>query len=478
MSDVARRKVILMRSSLWFLACGVLAACFGNGDPHHDHTVVRVDDEPMGGNCQYGGTAIHTGVDTDHDSALDDSEITSSQYICSTASEVKCLSSQNRVEGPVSLQTSADFAALAGVNCIDGDLMIVGTALAAFPATSSLETVTGSVIVAGNSALVSLDGFPSLTKVGRRYVAQGNDALVDIGAIGGLERFDMIAIVGNNSLVDLSGLETFTDIDGGIEIANNGAMTSLHGLDNLVRSTSNLIQINSNRNLTSLAALNQLQAAVRIEISGNATLPNIRLPSLETVDVNLFINTNAAITSVELPALVTIGSILHLQSNPALTTVTLPELVLSAAVETQNNSSLATFSAPKLAYVTANFDFLNLPTLTQANFTSLVAVGGRVYWETVPQLANLSGFSSLSSIGGSFTVRACNALVDFTGLSQLVNVAGMTVMQNAELTSFAGLTSFQKVGGDLMIVANPKLPAASAQAFANAITVSGTTTIN
>jgi hypothetical protein len=34
------------------------------------------------------------------------------------------------------------------------------------------------------------------------------------------------------------------------------------------------------------------------------------------------------------------------------------------------------------------------------------------------------------------------------------------------------------VGGDLTISANPKLPSATAQAFANAITVVGTTTIN
>jgi hypothetical protein len=475
---------MLKRSSLVLFGCAALTGCLlpangnGNGDPHHDHTVVRVDDEPMGANCMYGGTAIHTGIDMDNDSVLDDSEITSSQYICSSASEVKCLSSQNKLVGPISLDTSADFAMLNGVHCIDGDLMIVGTALAAFPTSSSLETVTGSVIVAGNPSLTSLDGFSSLAQIGRRYVAQGNDALVDIGAIGGLERFDMIAIVGNDDLVDLAGLETFTNIDGGLEIANNSSLTSLHGLENLTRNTHNAITIRSNRNLASLAALDNLRAAVLLDINGNTSLPLVRLQSLEKVDVNVFINENAAITSIELPALVTIGSVFEARSNPALTSITAPELVLSAAIEAEHDTSLATLSAPKLSYVTANFDLVNLPSLTQVNFTSLVAIGGHTRFATLPQLTNMTSFASLASIGGNLTVNQCNGLTNFSGLGQLVDVASLTVSENAELTSFSGLSSFQKVGGDLTISSNPKLPAMTAQAFANAITVVGTTTIN
>ncbi|HEY5922700.1 MAG TPA: hypothetical protein VIV11_13555, partial [Kofleriaceae bacterium] len=144
----------------------------------------------------------------------------------------------------------------------------------------------------------------------------------------------------------------------------------------------------------------------------------------------------------------------------------------------EHDTSLTTVTAPKLSYVTANFNLVNLPSLDQLDFASLVAIGGTVYWYALPQLTDLLAFSSLSSIGGNFTVTSCNGLTDFTGLSQLVDVASMTITQNAELTSFAGLSSFQKVGGDLTIVANPKLPAATAQAFANAITVAGTTTIN
>ncbi|HEY1546370.1 MAG TPA: hypothetical protein VGG28_01050, partial [Kofleriaceae bacterium] len=67
----------------------------------------------------------------------------------------------------------------------------------------------------------------------------------------------------------------------------------------------------------------------------------------------------------------------------------------------------------------------------------------------------------------------------FTGLSSLNGVAGnFVVLENANLDSFAGLTSFTHVNGSVDIESNPNLPAATAQAFVNEITVRGSVTIN
>jgi len=468
---------MIRASCLWLAAGAALSGCFGNGDPHHDHTLVRVDHEPQGANCRYGGTGIHTGVDSDKDSVLDDSEITSSQYICDAASTVKCDEGQTKVDGPVSLATAQDFTSLAGIQCIDGDLMIVGTQLASFPATPDLQIVTGNVIIAGNAPLFSLDGFTGLTQVGSKYIAQGNDSLVDIGAIGALTRFGSIAIVGNDALVDLSGLETFTEIDGGLQVSNNSSLTSLHGLENLTRGLHDGILFRSNKNLTSMTALSQLRSAILLEVSGNASLTTLPLASFERVDVYLKIEQNAALSNIQLPEFTTAGA-LFVTSNPALATLTVPELVLSGAVELVQDTSLASVSMPKLAYTTVNFDLNNLPQLATADFGALVAIGGPLYMYQLPQLASFAGFANLSSIGGNFTMRQCNAMTGFAGLGKLVDVANMTITQNAQLSSFTGLTSFAKVGGDLTIVENPNLPVGTSQAFASAITVVGSVTIN
>src|ERR1043165_7338832 len=42
----------------------------------------RADDEPEGSNCLHGGSAIHSGLDTDHDGILADAEITTTSYVC------------------------------------------------------------------------------------------------------------------------------------------------------------------------------------------------------------------------------------------------------------------------------------------------------------------------------------------------------------------------------------------------------------
>jgi hypothetical protein len=460
------------------LLLGLLFACHSSGNPHDHDTLVRVDPEPEGANCQYGGTAIRTGIDTNDDGVLADSEVTSTQYVCNTASAVQCPSGATKVDGPISLATSSDFDQLMGVACIDGDLVIVGSDLAALPALPDLVVVTGNVVIAGNSALQTLDGLTSLAEVGKRYVVQGNDALVDISALGSLRRFSGgIGIIGNDALVDLSGLESFVTIDGGLQIANNGGLTSLHGLENLVAGTHDGILIRSNNSLTSVAALAQLRSAVLLEISGNASLQTAPLPSLEKVDVYILVQSNAALTSLPLPSLVTTGGFV-VEDNPALQAIDLSELVLAAAVSVHNDTTLATLLAPKLSYNTVNFDLVNLPMLTKADFSAMVAVGGPFYFYQLPQLADLSGFANLSSIGGDLTVRACNQLADFTGFTNLVDVANMSVAENALLTSFVGLTSFAKVGGNLVISANPDLPPPTAQAFAGSITVVGTVTIN
>ena len=53
-------------------------------------TLVRIDAEAPGANCETGGVAIHTGLDVDDDRYLDDTEVSSTQYACSGVAPVAC----------------------------------------------------------------------------------------------------------------------------------------------------------------------------------------------------------------------------------------------------------------------------------------------------------------------------------------------------------------------------------------------------
>ncbi|MBW1811542.1 MAG: hypothetical protein JRJ87_25365 [Deltaproteobacteria bacterium] len=46
------------------------------------NSLIRLDEEPAGDNCDAGGTAIHSGVDTNNDGQLGDDEIISTSYVC------------------------------------------------------------------------------------------------------------------------------------------------------------------------------------------------------------------------------------------------------------------------------------------------------------------------------------------------------------------------------------------------------------
>jgi hypothetical protein len=48
-------------------------------------SLVRLDPEPAGANCTYGGTAVKSGLDSNGDKILNDSEVTTTQFVCSSA---------------------------------------------------------------------------------------------------------------------------------------------------------------------------------------------------------------------------------------------------------------------------------------------------------------------------------------------------------------------------------------------------------
>lgn len=62
--------------------------CNGTADssgPSAPRALVRLDSAPEGGSCTHGGTAVHSGLDTNHDGTLESGEVTSTMYVCNGA---------------------------------------------------------------------------------------------------------------------------------------------------------------------------------------------------------------------------------------------------------------------------------------------------------------------------------------------------------------------------------------------------------
>ena len=412
-------------------------------------SLVRVDPEPAGTNCTAGGVAIQTGVDANDDGMLEDAEITSTQYVCNGSTAVRCDATGTTHMGSVTISSTSDYAQLAGVSCIDGDLLISSLDDATLP-TLDPTIVTGSVVVAANNHLTSLAGL-SLQQVGTTFLVQGNPALTDLAALTSLTHISSIQIVNNNGLVDLAGLLPFTQLTN-LGIASNASLTSLHGLEN-VQAISGLT-IKSNSALTSLDGLAQVRKGSVWEISGNSSLEDVSVPLLEKIDQRLLINANVALATIDLPMLASVAGTFQFDADPVLTEIRATRLLLTGSLQFQDVPSLTTVTMPKLAFATESVLFINVQSLVEPELTALSEIGADLNVDTT-QIDSFGGMPALESVGGN-----------------------MTVNHNLSLTGFTGLTSFTRVGGNLRITDNAVLSAASAQTFVNSLTVAGNVTIN
>ncbi len=449
------------------------AACVHSPTPLKE-TVVRVDQEPPGPNCKNGGVAISTGIDLNNDGVLEDNEIQSTQYVCNGATAVTCPPGGATHSGTVTISQPSDAAALAGIGCIDGDL-IVSNLSGQLPPLPDLTTVTGEVVVAGNPDLKSLGGFSALTQIGQSYLIQGNGALTDITMLAQLDTVLSVFILGNDALQDLAGLSTLTTLSTGLTVSDNQGLISLHGLENIVTVTGGLRFV-SNHSLDDISALSNLRSAGLLELSSNASLTSISLPSLQKLGVRLLVQEDAVLTSVSIPKLATMSDGVVFTGNPELASVSIASLLTTGTLDFENDPALTTIDASCFAFASEDVNLTGLTSLTNANFAALKSVGGTLrLYNSNP--STLAGLSHLQTIGALWMVE--NLPIDFIGLSSLQSVAGdMTVANNPNLTSFSGLSAMTEVGGNLVISANPMLPITTAQQFASSVTVVGSTTIN
>jgi hypothetical protein len=456
--------------SLLAAACGTSDVSLGGPG-----TIVRVEPEPAGANCANGGLKILTGLDDDGDRFLDDEEIDSVQFVCNGESPVQCEGGTIIAE-TVAITDPAEFDQLEGVHCIDGDLLITGLDVEHIPDLPDLGIVTGGIVVAGNPALLDLDGLGAMRRVGGTYLIQANEALEDLVGLGMIQTARSIAVVGNNALTALDGLENLVSFSGGIRVSNNASLTSLRGLDRL-EECSGTITVAQNRELIDLS-LGSLRTVTVLDVISNTSLPALSLPALDRIEVRMTVGSNPAMTDASMPQLTTVGDGLRFEDNAALTRVSAPILVTTNGMGLDGDVALSNLDMPNLIFITGRLQLHDLPALTQIRLPALSTIGSDLIVNGV-QIQNFSSMSSLSSVGGNLVIQANSNMANFTGLGQLTLVAGdMTVTGNAGLSSMAGLEGMTEVGGALTITNNPILPTSQAQQFANRISVGSTTTIS
>ncbi|MCP4132714.1 MAG: leucine-rich repeat domain-containing protein, partial [bacterium] len=227
---------------------------------------------------------------------------------------------------------------------------------------------------------------------------------------------------------DLAGLECLTHIEGYLGIANNNALTSLTGLNNLKNIDGaeleseygdiNLVTIRLMYNsvLTNIDELNNLPPVCgSMMILGNASLTNLDgLSNLTTVTGYFAIDRNMSLANIDgLANLTTISDYLYIGDNRPLTNL-----------DGFNNLG----SIGKALTITSS----SLTTLN--GFNNLTTIGQSLGIRNNSTLTNIEGFNSLTSVGRSLSITGNDVLTNIDGFNSLCSVANsISISYNDEL---------------------------------------------
>jgi len=285
--------------------------------------------------------------------------------------------------GDVTVETQADVDAIQDVCSIDGDLSL--QAEVARIELSRLETVTGQVSIAFNSALAELH-LPVLETLGEPGDEESGFLL---GEAESLTRVELPA------LEEVSYINVFT-------------APSLTEFD-----------------LTSLARTQRIAFAA-------TGLTELDLPAL--TEGNIDLNANDDIEMLHVPNW-TSGSLL-LWSGGKLTALDCPSLASAGAIELQDAANLTRVSFPVLESMSGTLRVDGLPALEELSFPALTTT----QWVEVTSNDALvsASFSALESIADDWLEIADNPVLETLSVPALVLGAAAHVEENPALTTCEG----------------------------------------
>jgi len=354
----------------------------------------------------------------------------------------------------------SDITGLENLNMTGGNLKIMWNVnLPDLSGLVGLSSIGGDLIISTNDDLINLSGLENVSFIGGTINIAFNNSLKSIETLSNvtsLGRGDLL-IRYNDSLISLTGLENLTEVAGYVDISGNGAET-LAGLNNLITIGGHL-EIGHSA-LTSISELGNLLSIgdlLCIEDNNNLT----SLAGLENIEANtigdLTIIGNDILTSCEVQSLCN-----YLQSPSGTVNICNNAAGCDNPVEIASNCGNI---LPCLPY--GNYYFFSQEDIDgfQSNYPGCSELKGFVI-VSGNNITNLSGLSMITSISGDFIIYSNNLLTDLAGLDNLSSIGGSLKILNNGLISLNGLGNLSSIGGELRIGdvedGNPALTSISA----------------
>lgn len=467
----------------WVWVCGWVVAvaamgCEGEKSPPpavQPERLVRVEEEPRGMNCAWGGTAIRTGHDVDGDGLLGDQEVSETRYACQQPGQQSRL-----VPEP------------AGLHCLHG-----GMALWMGPDANGNGVLDEAEVT--TTEYLCHEGQPSVLlrieveapgvhcAAGGRRILSGRDQDGD-GVLGDAEVEQRQYVCEVRELVRVEAEQAGVHCPGGGAAVRKGTDTNGDGVlqdfevsqteyvcDRVIQGDV-IVEVPSQ--LLALADVKVITGALHIGFMPELT--QVALPALAYLGGDLTLNVLSEVRTLSFPALRQVGGALWISSNPKLDQLELGSLQeVHQDLALLDNGELKHLRLPSLQslggglYVTGHFNLevLELPLLqrttginlselkTEAIDLPVLSETGEVRISDTP--VKTLRCPALARVQDS-VVLAKLASLEQLALPVLRTVGGNLLLRDtAALTSFA-LPKLEEVSGDFNLWSNVGLLAVDA----------------
>lgn len=360
-------------------------------------------------------------------------------------------------EGSYVITDAASLAAFAGHVGITGDLEIASYA----PETvvvEDLETIGGKLKLFGPAQAphtLRSASLPALRSIGGLLQIENCDSLrtldlpvcTEVGAVD---------VRRNHALADLDGLDALAALDplqlpyhGSIGIWWNDGLADLDGLRHLT-GRARSITVRENPALASVGGLGGLSFLDGdLEIADCGALTTLDGLGLRTIAGSCIVRSCLQLADLTgLDLLTSVGAYLQVEGCPQLADLTgLGQLGSCGLLAVQFNQGLVSLEGlgPLQQVTTSSLILVSNPDLEDIGALEfLTRVQANLQIEGCPKLASLAGLEALTHVGGDLRLDSLHALTDLDALAQLDHAWGHLRIRNCvHLESVQGLWGLQ-----------------------------------
>jgi hypothetical protein len=502
-----------MRST-WLVVLALVAGCDGIdlGEIVPSHAArTRILPEPPGAHCPHGGQAVHSGLDLDDDGVLDDGEVTTTEYACTTVLAY----SQQEPEGTHcehggrAVRTGPDTDADGQLD--DGEV----TATEYVCATAVPDVLVRTRQVPPGE---KCPNGGQVSHAGRDVDGNGllDDVEISREVYGCMEPAPVLARVLALAQPPPGCRQPGAILEAGVDMDEDGVFDDREARTSLrmclapeavllrqwpepagVRCPTGGTLVGAGLDLNEDAQLSPTEVVVAAYVcQPTATYEGTYLvrdaADLAALQVISHIRggldiTDSDLTQVELPGLVSVEGSLNIARNPSLSRLNLPGLrSVSEAVVVAYNDNLEVLTLGPPGPIPEHEVRIgtDLTLDTNARLTTLlglsavlprqsvkvarnallkggpgprylVELSGNLDIEENPRLESLSAFGDLEKVGGRVNIYTNAALTSLAGLGHLKTVASdFIIIGNDALLSVAALSVLERIGGRFEVTGN------------------------